>query len=466
MLLSLSTTHQPATDLGYLLAKHPDRLQTVELAFGQAHVFYPQADTARCTATLLLDIDPVGLVRGRGDGSEGPLAQYVNDRPYVASSFLAVALARVFRSALAGHSRECFALAQTPIPLEADIPVLRSRSGEAAIRDAFEPLGYSVELEALPLDTRFPEWGPSAYWRVRLSACLRVQDLLSHLYVLLPAIDGDKHYFVGEDEVDKLLAKAGGWLATHPQREWITHRYLKRRRSLVRSALARLLDAEEDEVDAVEQAREAAEERIERPLSLNEQRMGAVLAVLRQSGASRVVDLGCGEGRLLAQLLKEKQFSHILGVDVSLRALDIAAERLHLDRLPPSQRERLTLAQGALTYRDSRLEGFDAACAIEVIEHLDPPRLPAFERCVFEFARPALVVVTTPNADYNVNFESLPAGRLRHPDHRFEWTREEFRDWADGVAARRGYAVRLLPIGPLDPELGAPTQMAIFTRGA
>ncbi|HSX60750.1 MAG TPA: 3' terminal RNA ribose 2'-O-methyltransferase Hen1 [Tahibacter sp.] len=330
MLLSISTTHRPATDLGYLLSKHPDRLQTVDLAFGQAHVFYPQADSERCTAALLLDIDPVGLVRGRGDGSEGPLAQYVNDRPYVASSFLAVALARVFRSALAGTSRGREELAQTPIPLDAEIAVLRSRGGEASIRDAFEPLGYRVELEPLPLDARFPEWGASPYWRVKLSGCLRLQELLTHLYVLLPAIDGDKHYFVGDDEVEKLLAKAGTWLAAHPQREWITSRYLKRRRSLVRSALARLLDAEEDDIDSTEQAREAAEERIERPMSLNEQRLGAVLAVLRQSGARRVVDLGCGEGRLLAHL------SQGTAVRPDPRRRRVAASARYCGRTPAS----------------------------------------------------------------------------------------------------------------------------------
>ena len=466
MLLNLTTTHEPATDLGYLLAKHPQKLQSFELAFGRAQVFYPQADAQRCTASLLLDIDPVGLVRGRGDGSEGPLAQYVNDRPYAASSFLAVAIARVYRSALAGASADRDALAQTPIPLEAEVPVLRARGGEDAIRRCFEPLGYAVQLEPLALDARFPEWGASPYWRLRISGCVRLRELLSHLYVLLPAIDGDKHYFVGDDEVDKLVAKAGDWLAAHPQRDWIANRYLKRRRSLVRSALARLLGSEEDEVDRAEQAREAAEEAIERPLSLNEQRMGSVLSVLRQSGARKVVDLGCGEGRLLGLLLKEKQFEGILGIDVSLRALDIAADRLHLERLPPSQRARLQLAQGALTYRDRRFEGFDAACAIEVIEHMDPPRLPAFVRNVFEFARPGLVVVTTPNAEYNALFADLPAGRMRHPDHRFEWTRAEFQAWAEAVASRHGYGLRLLPVGPLDPLLGAPTQMALFTRDA
>lgn len=466
MLLSLSTTHEPATDLGYLLAKHPDRVQEFDLAFGQARVFYPQADATRCTAVLLLDIDPIGLVRGRGDGSEGPLAQYVNDRPYVASSFLAVAIARVFGSALAGTSKGRQELADQAIPLQVEVPVLRARGGARVVRDCFEPLGYRVDADPLPLDPRFPEWGDSCYLHLRLSGTQRLRELLAHLYVLLPAIDGDKHYFVGDDEVEKLIDKAGSWLAAHPQRDWIALRYLKHRRSLVRATLARLLDADEDEVDAVETAREAAEEAIERPLSLNEQRMGAVLAVLRQSGARRVVDLGCGEGRLLGLLLKERQFERILGVDVSLRALDIAQERLHLDRLAPLQRERLQLVQGALTYRDARLAGFDAACAIEVIEHLDPPRLAAFERCVFEFARPGIVIVTTPNAEYNVLFDTLPSGRMRHPDHRFEWTRAEFETWAHDVATRRGYSVRLLPVGPQDAHLGAPTQMALFSRDA
>ena len=466
MLLNLSTTHEPATDLGYLLSKHPQKLQSFELAFGRARdrPGRRRAAARPCSAACRPADRTRG--RGRGDGSEGTLAQYVNDRPYAASSFLAVAIARVYRSALAGSSAGREALAQTPIPLEAEVPVLRARGGEEAIRRCFEPLGYAVELTPLVLDARFPEWGASPYWRLQIAGRVCLHELLSHLYVLLPAIDGDKHYFVGEDEVDKLVAKAGGWLATHPQREWITHRYLKRRRSLVRSALARLLDAEEDEVDQAEQKREAAEEAIERPLSLNEQRMGSVLSVLRQSGARKVVDLGCGEGRLLGLLLKEKQFERILGVDVSLRVLDIAADRLHLERLPPSQRKRLQLVQGALTYRDRRLEGFDAACAVEVIEHMDLPRLPAFERNVFEFARPGLVVVTTPNAEYNANFADLPAGKLRHPDHRFEWTRAEFRAWAEAVASRYGYGLRLLPIGPLDPVLGAPTQMALFTRDA
>lgn len=465
MLLSLSTTAQPATDLGYLLVKHPDRAHEIELPFGTARVFYPQADENRCTAVLMLEIDPVGLVRGRGDG-EGALSQYVNDRPYVASSFLSVALKRVFGTAMAGTSKGRQEIADSSIPLEVEIPVLRCRGGAELVRDWFEPLGYSTDVERLPLDTRFPEWGESHYVRLRLSGTTRLRDLLTHLYVLLPAIDGDKHYYVGNDEIDKLLEKGGTWLSAHPHREAIVGRYLRRHKPLVRAALARLLDGDEDEVEAQEVRKEAAEEAIERPLSLNEQRMEAVVGALRDLGARRVVDLGCGEGRLLGLLLKDRQFERLLGIDVSLRSLDYAAQRLHFDRMPPMQRERITLAHGALTYRDRRIEGFDAACAIEVVEHIDASRLPAFERALFGFAKPPAVVITTPNSEYNIRFPALAPSRFRHPDHRFEWTRAEFRAWAEGVADRNGYTIRYAPIGLDDPEVGPPTQMAVFTRSA
>lgn len=462
MLLSLSTTHAPATDLGYLLAKHPARVQPFELPFGTARVFYPEADASRCTAVLMLDVDPIGLVRGRGDGSEGPLAQYVNDRPYVANSFLAVALARVFGSAMSGTSKGRQELADSALPLEAEIPVLCARGGEEAVRACFEPLGYAVDVTALPLDPHFPDWGDSPYVRLRLQGTIRLSDLLTHLYVLLPAIDGDKHYFVGEDEVAKLLDKAGHWLGDHPQREWIVSRYLKRRRSLVRSALSRLLEQDEDDIDTAEQVREATEDRIERPLSLNDQRMGAVLSVLRQSGARRVVDLGCGEGYYLRALIEDPTVTEVVGVDVSPRALEYAERRLNLDRRPDRQRAKLTLRQSSVTYRDDAIAGFDAVLLIEVIEHLEPDRIASLEAGVFGAARPRHVILTTPNREYNGVYE-LADGHWRHPDHRFEWTRAELEGWATRVADEHGYRVEFRTVGDVDPELGAPTQLALFT---
>lgn len=466
MLLTLTTTHQPATDLGYLLRKNPARPQSFSLSFGKAHVFYPEASGERCTVALLVEVDPVALVRNRRGprGEGGALEQYVNDRPYAASSFLSVAIADVFGSALAGKSKERPELADAPLPLHVTLSALPCRGGEEFLRKLFEPLGYTVSARRLPLDEKFPDWGDSAYHRVELEARLPLQKLLTHLYVLVPVLDNDKHYWVGDDEVEKLLRHGEGWLATHPERETITRRYLKHQRSLVDDALAQLVDESDPDPDAAAEAHTTEEEAIERSISLNEQRLGSVLAALKASGATRVLDLGCGEGRLLQALLKEKHVAEIVGMDVSHRALEIARDRLHYDRLPPIQKERLRLLHGSLIYRDQRLAGFDAAAVVEVIEHLDAPRLVAFERVLFECAKPKTVVLTTPNREYNVKWETLPAGKFRHRDHRFEWTRAEFQEWANRIAARFSYGVRFLPVGPEDASVGAPTQMGMLTR--
>ena len=465
MLLTITTTHTPATDLGYLLHKHPDRCQSFVMTFGQAYVFYPEASVERCTAALLLTIDPVDLVRGKSKSAsqERTLEQYVNDRPYVASSFLSVAIAKVFGTALSGNCKDRPELAQTAIPLTVSLPVLPCRGGETFLRQLFEPLGYQVVAQSLPLDEQFPDWGNSLYFSVSLQNTIRLSDLLSHLYVLIPVLDDDKHYWVSDEEVDKLLRHGEGWLSTHPAREKIASRYLKRQRRLTRMALLQLTEEDNSDPDAAEAAHAQEEEMVEKPLSLNQQRLEAAIAILKHSGAKRVVDLGCGEGKLLRELLKDNSFEQIAGVDVSYRALEIARSRLERDRLSPMQQARLQLIQGSLTYRDSRLSGYDAATAIEVIEHLDLNRLASFERVLFEFARPKTAIVTTPNIEYNVRFETLPTGKLRHRDHRFEWTRAEFQTWANRVAERFGYTVKFYPIGREDPKVGAPTQMGVFT---
>lgn len=466
MLLTISTTHRPATDLGYLLHKSPFRLHSLEQVFGKAHIFYPETTPERCTVALVLDIDSIGLVRNRrGPSGEGyAMEEYVNDRPYVASSFMSVAIGRTLRTAMTGRSKERQELAETTLPFEAQITVLPCRGGETVLRSLFEPLGYEVTAIRHPLDEKFPEWGESRYFTVTLKAKTRLKDLLTHLYVLIPVLDDDKHYWVGDDEVEKLLRHGEGWLREHPEREMITNRYLKHQKKLAREALDRLIGDEEPAVDEVAETYTREEEAIEKPISLAEQRIGAVMAALHSAGASRVLDLGCGEGRLLRELLKDKTFAEIVGMDVSHRALEIAAQKLRMENLSTMQRERIHLIHGSLTYRDKRLAGYDAATVVEVIEHQDPPRLAAFERVLFEFARPQTVVVTTPNVEYNVKFETLPAGKMRHKDHRFEWTRPEFQSWAYSIVERFGYFVRFLPVGPEDSIVGSPTQMGIFTR--
>ncbi len=463
MLLTITTTHHPATDLGYLLHKNPTNLHSRTLPFGQAHLFYTEATEGRCTAALLLEIDPIGLVRRNGPGGF-PQAEYVSDRPYVLSSFLSVAIARMLGTALAGKSKERPDLALTAIPLTARLVMLPVRGGEAVLRRLFEPLGYEVSTEAYPVDEQFPEWGMSWYLTATLQATVTLGTLLTHLYVLVPVLDDEKHYWVGDDEVEKLLRHGAGWLATHAERDLIVRRYLKHQRTLTRDALARLTEEDQPDPDAQSEAHEREEENVEAPIGLWEQRLGAVAAALKAEGAKRVLDLGCGEGRLLQRLLRDRGFEEIVGVDVSHRALEMAAERLRLDRTPTA-RDRVKLIHGSLTYRDRRLAGYDAAAVVEVIEHLDPHRLAAFERVLFEHAKPRVVVMTTPNVEYNVRFEQLPPGALRHRDHRFEWTRAEFQAWSETIALRFGYAVRFLPVGPQDAEVGSPTQMAVFSRG-
>ncbi|WP_285729977.1 3' terminal RNA ribose 2'-O-methyltransferase Hen1 [Nocardiopsis sp. ATB16-24] len=513
MLLTITTTTNPATDLGFLLHKHPDRAQSFAQSFGTAHVFYPEATRERCTAALLLDVDAQALLRTRTSVSTPDLAlsQYVNDRPYATSSLFAVALGRVMRSALKGRCERRPALARTPIPLELRMPAVPCRAGADRVRALFEPLGWTVAAEPVPLDPGLPGWGDSHYLSLTLTGTVRLSEALNHLYVLLPAMDGTKHYWVDRSEIDKLLRAGGptgaetsgddeddgaveapgsetGWLVGHPERAWITRRYLHRNEGHVRTALARLAQAEglpEDEEQHDPAVEEASTDggRDERGASLAEERAGAVMAVLRAEKATSVLDLGCGSGRLLERLVREPSLERITGVDVNVTALEHAHRRLcrgcdprgrgHHRPLfsdargrggPNAGATRAELLVGSLVYRDRRLLGYDAAVLMEVIEHLDPSRLPAMEENVFGEARPRVVVVTTPNAEYNTHYEGLAHGSFRHGDHRFEWSRAEFALWTDRVARTYGYDVRHLPVGPEHPETGASTQMGVFTR--
>jgi 3' terminal RNA ribose 2'-O-methyltransferase Hen1 len=466
VLLTITTTSTETTvapDLGYLLHKHPDRVQSFDLPVGTAHVFYPEADESRCTAALLLEVDPIGLVRGRRFSGDGfALAQYVNDRPYAASSMLAVALGKVWGTALKGRCAARPDLEGAELPLRVEVAAVPCSGGPDLVERLFAPLGWEVTARTAPLDPELPWWGDSRHVDVTLVGRLPLAHALSHLYVLLPVLDDAKHYWVSTDEVDKLVRTAGAWLATHPERDLVTRRYLKHQRSFVTDATARL-DALDDTVGGVTAGPEPACE-TDAPTPLVRLRAAAVVAALRDVGARRIVDLGCGEGDLVRELLADPVFTEVVAVDVAAGALERAERRLALTRMPDSVRARLTLRQSSATYRDRALEGYDAIVLMEVVEHLDPDRLPALERSVFGHARPASVIVTTPNSEYNVRYERLAAGTMRHPDHRFEWTRAEFAAWAGAVGDAYGYAVELRPVGEVDDELGPPTQLALFTR--
>ncbi|MGZ0146956.1 3' terminal RNA ribose 2'-O-methyltransferase Hen1 [Kribbella sp. WER1] len=459
----LSGVEAPASDFGFLLHKNPARPQAIDVTGGSAHVFYPEATAERCTAAVLLEVDPIGLVKaGRGKATEGfTLGQYVNDRPYAASSLLSVALGKLFRTAMNGRCDARPELAARAIPLDVHVPALPCRGGAELAEGLFAPLGWTVDARPVPLDPEIFAWGDSRYVDLRLTGVLRLADALNHLYVMLPVLDDAKHYWVGSDEVDKLVRAGEGWLAAHPEKELISRRYLAHRRYLADAALERLAEA-----DGFTLPEESAEEdglaRPERSLAV--ERRTTVAGVLRELGARRIADVGCGEGALVGELLKDPMVGELIATDVSARSLLAAKRRLHYDDLPDRQRDRLKFLQSSVTYADDRLAGLDAVVLMEVVEHVDLHRLPALAHSVFRAARPAAVVVTTPNSEYNVRFPSLPAGNYRHPDHRFEWTRAEFQTWSHQTAARYGYTVEFRPVGPDDAEVGPPTQLALFRR--
>ncbi|GAB2678776.1 3' terminal RNA ribose 2'-O-methyltransferase Hen1 [Thalassiella azotivora] len=471
MLLTLTSTAPDATDLGYLLHKHPDRVQSFESSVGTAHVLYPEATSERCTVALLLEVDPVGLVRGRRGGGDFTLGQYVNDRPYAASSLLAVALGRVFGTALKGRCEARPDLVDVALPLTVHLPAVPCRDGADLAHRLLAPLGWAVDARPVPLDPELPDWGDSRYLELTLTGQLRLADALSHLYVLLPVLDDAKHYWVGTDEVDKLVRAGGSWLADHPERELVTRRYLAHQRAYVTDAVQRLTALDEAPAGGAVSTDDATVGTTEddaappaRRVALRRRRLDAVLQALRDVGAARVADVGCGEGALLRELLADPAFTDVTGVDVSASALTAAEQRLGLDRMPDSVRSRLTLRQSSVTYRDATLADRDAVVLMEVVEHVDLERLPDLARTVLGDARPAHVVLTTPNAEYNDLYPDLAAGTMRHPDHRFEWTRAELAAWAAEVGERYGYDVEHRPVGDVDPQRGAPTQLALFTR--
>lgn len=501
MLLTITYEGENTKDLGYLLHKHPDRVQQFELSYGKAYVFYPEVTNERTTAALLLDIDPIDLARGKLGSKDGGLFDYVNDRPYASTSFLSTAISRVFGTAMNGRCDEKQELANTPIPLTAELFSLKDSGETALASQLFEPLGYTVTTERALLDTQFPEWGMSPYIHLTIRGTVRLCELLNHLYVLIPVFDKQKHYYISESEIKKLLDHGKGWLAAHPHKEKIARRYFSTRGSYARKAIDILLAEEEEEeidlsdeeentidgmreivatekmINSIEIDEENAKEAVSADnhkinketkkishLSLNTLRLKTVKDAVLVSGASSVIDLGCGECKLTSLLLNEPQIKQVTACDVSAAVLEKAAKCLHLDRMQPFRKNKLVLMQASLTYKDKRFEGFDCACVIEVIEHIEPMRIPAFERVLFEFAAPNTVILTTPNREYNANYETMQENTLRHNDHRFEWTRAEFAEWTKHICNRFGYHCEIRGIGDYNESCGNPTQMGVFTK--
>jgi len=458
MILNITTTTFPAKNLGFLLHKNPDNFKSVKLSIGKAHIFYPEASDERTTVSLLLDINPMELAKSKKNiiRKGFSLAQYVNDRPYVASSFMSVALAKAFSTAMNGTCKNKPELVDEKMDFEVEISVLHSpRGGDNLIKRLFLPLGYELEIKKYLLDEKFESWGEANYYTLKLRNKIKLKELLSHLYVLIPVLDNDKHYFVSSAEIEKLLTKGKGWLENHPEMEIIAKRYMIGLKSLSKEVIEKLYEGNESYKNLLNLAKKEKK-------YLNDIRLDSVFNELVQNKIYSVIDIGCGEGKLIQKLIKSSQFNKIAGMDVSYKELLKAKARMFFDEMAPRQKSRIDLFHGSIVYKDERLRIYQAATVIEVIEHLDEEKLHIFEKVLFEYTNPEFIIITTPNIEFNETYKKINKQDLRHHDHRFEWTREEFQSWSEKLAKKYNYNIEFKNVGESIKDIGSPTQMGIF----
>ena len=468
MHLNLTVEGPGAEDFSYLLHKHPNKLFRKELGgFGEVFVYYPVADDGRASASLTVLIDTARGGKGRSRMPE-EATQYVGDWAYASGTVLATALRVAFATALGGRCQDKPDAVGCPMHLTAVLPAVRARGGEDAVRRLFAPLGYEVTTTSEDADPEYPEWGESRALGVRLVGDVTLHALLTHLYLLLPCLDTSRYHHVGDAEVDKLLRHGEGWLDDHPERGRILSHYLRGKRGLIDAANTALAERAPEATEATEDEPEDeggatplavdTEAARERPLRLLDHRLTAVLGALRAEPACRsVVDLGCGEGVLVRAMLAQGDIESVVGIDPAPTALTRALRRVKYDK-------RFRALQGSAFHLEDAAVGKDAVVLMEVIEHIEPSRLAWVEEMVWGRLGTRRVVVTTPNREYNARFEWVAEGGVRHHDHRFEWTREEFLVWARRVAEAYGYSVEVTGVGAVDEEVGPPTQMAVFRR--
>lgn len=461
MLLSITCEHEHSQELSWLFHKNPDKIQSFNIIAGKAFVFYPEYSDKKVKICLALDIDTVTLVRKLKLPLDSHLLQhYVNDRPYVVSSFMSTAISNVFSSALNGNCKDKPELIDVIFPFEVEISVLKVIGGESLIKKFFEPLGYEVETESFNLDEKFENWGKSRYYKVKLKNNLTLKDLLSHLYVLIPTFDMEKHFYIGNIEAENFLKKGESWLKTHPEKETIIKRYFRKLGKYSNYILSKLNENQEDEEKELEIDIEVKKKKE----SLQTIRINTIFDKLCELGTKTVADVGCGEGKLLRLLKNKPQFQKICGTDVVYKNLIIAKDKLDLDEVATHNLEKINIFQSSILYKDDRLKEYETICLIEVIEHIEEDRIVFLEKIVFGYLNTKNVLISTPNSEYNNVYMPENSDSFRHEDHRFEWNREEFKNWVEKICNNFNYNADFFGIGDYNEQFGYPTQAVILKR--
>jgi 3' terminal RNA ribose 2'-O-methyltransferase Hen1 len=468
MLLTITCRGENATDIGYVLRKRPGRLLRFDRNKNTIGVlmYWPRVEDDLCQFAMQLDIDPLDMSPRRpGAIAASNLFDYVNDRPYATSRLMGSAIAWFLREALYDRPLPEGApddVRERVFDLEARIFAFEERG---LAKDAFEALGYETDVTPHVLDDEHPSWGLSPYADVRVRKNETVTELLQHLHVMLSALPKpSKNESATKEVAERLLRVSGTWLADHPMRNKLVWRYLSYDRALASDVMDKLActTSEDTASDGATSDDATDAEPKAKHVPLHTQVLDTVSAIIRESGCTSVLDAGCGDGKLVRLLLGIEQVERIGAADVSATSLRRLQSKL-TERRRTAMPDNLDVFQASVTMSDDRLRGYDAICAIEVVEHIDPRRIRDLERVVFEESGASLIVVTTPNREYNRVY-GIPSDLLRHPDHRFEWTRDEFARWVTHVCETYGYTSDMRGVGEVDEAAGQPTLVATFRK--
>lgn len=474
MFLSIAVSGEHAPDLGFVLYKHPGRFFEKSASKGRVTGGFTENREDFAEFTLAVEIDPVERVRGvnwdRG------IASYVEPMPFLAASHMSQALSQALGSAMNGVLGSKDPVIDTRVkaagvkPWPLTIKVGAVRCSPYMIESLFSELGWSVEIESHNLDVPGVSEDDDRPLHVfTLKGEATVSDALTQLYVLLPVLDPSRHYFYDESEARKLFEKGGDWLKGHSSRDLIISRYLSKSKEL--RGYARQLFGNFQEKKDLDELIAETEELMRDwddpdDTSPHQQRHSQIIRDVVSWGARSVIDLGCGEGRLLERLVRIAPDMRVVGIEPSAREIERARKRLSNNpgkNLDP----RVEFVHGSAMYGDERFKDFDAAILSEVIEHVDEDRLSLLARSVFGIMAPRRVVITTPNGDYNRVFGLRP-GEFRHADHRFEWTLAECQAWVVGVTAAYPYEAEITPVGgrnaDADEGHGEVSHYIVFTK--
>ncbi|MDN4617361.1 3' terminal RNA ribose 2'-O-methyltransferase Hen1 [Paenibacillus sp. PsM32] len=481
MYLTIKATGEHANMISHLLAKNPHNLYDRTEKGARVRLVYTSFEPHDTEAILFVTPDPIELVKGTPDHYD--ITQYINDRELAVSSLFCSYIRPALGTALNGKPKADymnwvdyqFDLQMTFGPVASDLP-------DHVVESLFQPLGYEVQMERGEIDYSFDLKNRSTVRHIQISGQQTLQQMLRQVYILIPVLDNYKHYYINEDEIERLRRYGEGWLSTHPQHDLMIKRSLRFAPLIKEYEQQVANDASMDTLlteisthsveDATAQAESAEpleiidglETTIEPPVvRLNELRYRAIVeqvSLLPQR--KQVIDFGAGEGKLSVRLGQIEGVEQVWAVEPSmqsqLRAIDRFAKlEGRTDDVIP------VITTGSLFYRDERWIDQDVIILCEVIEHINEVRLPQVIHTLFTDYRPQTLIITTPNREYNEVYD-MDTEEIRHADHRFEWTRAEFEQYCTQWIQNRPYTFTISGIGEKHEQYGQPTQMVVFHR--